>query len=88
MTTYVVNTVEETTITNTVEMIGALADNNNLLDTTKDYIATADFDIDEYTEPGPFTGVTFRNIALFAGLTVLAMTGVVVIMLNRKKAHR
>ena len=83
---YVVRTGEEETITNTVEMIGALADDYNLLDTTRDYTASDTFDVDAYTEPDPQTGVAIKNTFVFIGLVIITVIGGSVVILNRKRA--
>ena len=83
---YVVRTGEQQTITNTVEMIGALADDNNNLDTTRDYTASDTFDVDAYTEPDPQTGVNIKNTLVFIGLVIITVIGGSVVILNRKRA--
>ena len=62
---YTVTENEEKDYTNTVELIGALADDNNFLDITKEYKATADFHTVLYEEPPVITGVNISNIVIF-----------------------
>jgi len=62
------------TLTNTVELTGALAE-NHVLDTDREYIATVDFNT--IPEPVPFTGIIF-NILPYIGLIVVA-AGIVII---------
>ena len=82
---YVVQTGEEETITNTVEMIGALADDYNNLNPDGDYTASDTFNVGAFSEPDPFTGVNAKNLAAFIGLVIIAVIGGSVIILNRKK---
>ena len=84
--TYAAQETTSGTYTNTVEMIGALADNYNNLDTSIDYIATAPY-IVEGNDPGdPDTGVVVKNTAVFIGLVVITVIGGSVVILNRKKS--
>ena len=83
---YVVRTHEDETVTNTVEMIGALADNYNNLDTSRDYTASDTFDVEAYTEPDPSTGVDIKNTFVFIGLVIITVIGGSVVILNRKRA--
>ncbi|MCR5573130.1 MAG: BspA family leucine-rich repeat surface protein, partial [Candidatus Saccharibacteria bacterium] len=62
------------TLTNTVELTGALAE-NHVLDTDREYIATVDFNT--VPEPVPFTGIVF-NVLPYIGLIVVA-AGIVII---------
>ena len=82
---YTVTENEEKDYTNTVELIGALADDNNFLDTTKEYKATADFHTVLYEEPPVITGVNISNIVIFIGVALLGLAGGSVVILNRKK---
>ncbi len=77
--------IEAGTITNTVEMIGALADNNNYLDTSKEYKASASYDVEEFDEPDPVTGVVAKNTIVFIGLIVVAVVGGGAIIVSRRK---
>ena len=81
-----VRTHEDETVTNTVEMIGALADNYNNLDTTRDYTASDTFEVEAYTEPDPSTGVDIKNTFVFIGLVIITVIGGSVVILNRKRA--
>ena len=86
--TYVVQETTSGTYTNTVEMIGALADNyNNLdMDQSEDYVAS-DIYVVEGNDPGPpNTGVVVRNTVVFIGLVVITVIGGSVVILNRKKS--
>ena len=82
---YTVTENEEKDYTNTVELIGALADDNNFLDTTKEYKATADFHTVLYEEPPVITGVNISNIVIFIGVALLGLAGGSMVVLNRKK---
>ena len=82
---YTVTENEEKDYTNTVELIGALADDNNFLDTTKEYKATADFHTVLYEEPPVITGVNISNIVIFIGVALLGLAGGGMVVLNRKK---
>lgn len=82
---YTVTENEEKDYTNTVELIGALADDNNFLDTTKEYKATADFHTVLYEEPPVITGVNISNIVIFIGVALLGLAGGSVVILNRRK---
>ena len=62
------------TLTNTVELTGALAE-NHILDTDREYIATVDFNT--VPEPVPFTGIVF-NALPYIGL-IAAAAGIVII---------
>ena len=83
---YVVRTGDEEDITNVVEMIGALADDYNNLDTTKDYIASDDFHVEKYNEPDPVTGVVAKNTIVFIGLIIITIIGGSVVVLNRQRS--
>lgn len=82
---YTVTENEEKDYTNTVELIGALADDNNFLDTTKEYKATADFHTVLYEEPPVITGVNISSIVIFIGVALLGLAGGGMVVLNRKK---
>jgi hypothetical protein len=83
---YEINTVNEQIVTNTVEMIGALADNNYNLDTSHAYTASADFHIQQYIDPGVPTGAEHKNLFIFIGLVIIAVAGGGVVILNRRKS--
>lgn len=84
--TYVVQEKTSGTYTNTVEMIGALADDYNNLDTTQDYTATADYIVNGNDPGDPDTGVVVKNTFVFIGLVVITVIGGSVVILNRKRA--
>ena len=76
---------ENDTLTNTVELTGAIAE-NNVLDEDGDYIATVDFDT--VAEPAPITGVIF-NILPYIGLIVLGIAVALVTKIRiRRNAYR
>lgn len=82
---YTVTENEEKDYTNTVELIGALADDNNFLDITKEYKASVDFHTVLYEEPPVITGVNISNIVIFIGVALLGLAGGSVVILNRRK---
>ena len=84
--TFDILTVAEEDVTNTVEMIGALADNNYNLDTSHPYVATADFHIAQLNEPPVPSGAASKNMFIFLGLVIIAIAGGGVVILNRRKS--
>ena len=75
------------TLINTVELTGALAE-DNVLDTDQEYKATIDFDT--IPEPVPFTGVIFKALP-YAGLTALGagiIFGLAVSLRGRRTMRR
>ena len=82
---YTVTENEEKDYTNTVELIGALADDNNFLDITKEYKASVDFHTVLYEESPVITGVNISNIVIFIGVALLGLAGGSVVILNRRK---
>ena len=73
------------TLTNTVKLTGALADNNYTLDLGQDYTASAPFTT--VAEPAPFTGI-IDNAAVHFGLVVVALTGFLAYIILSGKYHR
>ena len=71
------------TLTNTVELTGALAE-DNVLDTDQEYKATINFDT--IPEPAPFTGVIF-NALPYMGLIVLSICIILVGIVISRKAN-
>lgn len=84
--TYVIQEKTSGTYTNTVEMIGALADDYNNLDTTHDYTATADYIVNGNDPGDPDTGAVVKNTFVFIGLVIITVIGGSVVILNRKRA--
>ena len=75
------------TLTNIVELTGALAE-DNVLDTDQEYKATVDFDT--IPEPVPFTGVIF-NALPYVGLIALGVGivfGLIISLRGRRIMHR
>ena len=83
---YQENNVNERDVTNTVEMIGALADNDFNLNTSHPYIASVTFHVAETVDPGVPTGVEHKNLFIFIGLVIIAVAGGGVVILNRRKS--
>lgn len=69
------------TLTNTVELTGAIAEDSTL-DTEQDYIATVDFNT--VPEPVPFTGIIF-NALPYIGLIVLGAGIIIFLVISSKK---
>ena len=69
------------TLTNIVELTGALADNHTL-DTSQEYKATIDFNT--VPEPVPLTGIVF-NALPYAGLIVLGIGIIFILIISSRK---
>ena len=70
---YTVHEDKDQTLTNSVELIGALADNNRVLDNSQDYVASVSFTTE--AQPAPLTGI-ITNPAIYIGLIIAALIGV------------
>ncbi len=71
------------TLTNIVELTGALADNHTL-DTSQEYKATIDFNT--VPEPVPLTGIIF-NALPYIGLIVLGIGIIFILIISSRKTH-
>ncbi len=71
------------TLTNIVELTGALADNHTL-DTSQEYKATIDFNT--VPEPVPLTGIIF-NALPYIGLIVLGISIIFILIISSCKTH-
>ena len=69
------------TLTNIVELTGALADNHTL-DTSQEYKATIDFNT--VPEPVPLTGIIF-NALPYVGLIVLGISIIFILIISSRK---
>ena len=73
--------------TNTVRIAGAIADNDYYLDTTNDYIATADFYTESWQDAPVLAGVKTNSTTLYAILIALGGLGIgaCVVKVKRKR---
>ncbi len=74
------------TLTNTVKLTGALADNNQVLDQSQEYTASVTFTT--VAEPAPLTGVIFDALP-YVGMITFALGGPILalILLNKKRNY-
>ncbi len=81
---YQVQQNESQTLTNTVKLTGALADNNNVLDQSQEYIASVTFTT--VAEPAPLTGIIFNPVIYIGMIAIAAITLLARVLLSGK--HR